>query len=218
MTVANLERHVDEEMGREVEKMLSCDDLRPLFSNVDGHIDRLIKALEERYVAIFDARLALKTRLVIRNPPLEHGVLWDPRWNLPYVPATMLRDALLSVARQTFTKCLGIKDFGTPEEPSSAVVLDAYPIQCPRGRSLLAVDYVEEERGISELDEPKRLPILTVSSGAVFRIVVVVKKGALSCTEEELFKELYRLIRIALKRGVGALTALGYGAFDVSSI
>jgi CRISPR-associated protein Cmr6 len=202
---------------KEIKKMFDCDGLRPLFSNIDSHIDRLIKTLEEQY-AIFDARLALKTRLVIRSPPLELGVSWDPHWNLPYIPATMLRDALLAVARQTFTKCLGIKDFGTLEEPSSVVVLDAYPIQCPYGRSLLTVDYIEEEKGVSELDEPKRLPMLTVSSNTAFRIVVVVKKGALNCTEDELFEELYLLIRIALKRGIGALTTLGYGTFDINSI
>jgi len=201
---------------REIEKTFNCDDLKPLFSNVDSHIDRLIKILEEKYAVIFDARLALKTRLVVRSPPLELGVPWDPQWNLPYIPATVLRDALQFATKQIITKCFGI--IGTLEEQSSVAVLDAYPIHCPYGSSLLTADYVEVERGVSELDEPEKLSILTVSSGTAFRIVVLVAKRALSCTEEELFKELYRLVKIALKRGIGALTSLGYGTFDVNSI
>jgi CRISPR-associated protein Cmr6 len=197
----------------------NCDDLRPLFDNVNSYVDRLIKALEEQYVTIFDARLALKTRLVTRlsNSPLELGVTWDPRWNLPYIPAVMLRDALQFATMQIITRCLGVKDFGTPEELSSVVVLDAYPIHCPRSRSLLTIDYVEVD-GISELDEPKRTPVLAVSSGVAFRIVLLAKKGALDCTEDKLFDEVCRLIKIALRRGIGALTSLGYGAFDVGSI
>jgi CRISPR/Cas system CMR subunit Cmr6 (Cas7 group RAMP superfamily) len=211
MTVpANLE--IDK---REIEKTFNCDGLKPLLSNVDSHIDRLIKILEERYAVIFDARLALKTRLVVRSPPLELGVPWDQQWNLPYIPATVLRDALQFATKQIITKCFGT--IGTLEEQSSVAVLDAYPIQCPYGSSLLTADYVEAD-GVSELDEPEKLPIITVSSGTVFRIVVLRAKRALSCTEEELFKELYRLVKIALKRGIGALTTLGYGTFDVNSI
>ncbi len=219
-TPVNLERvRYDEKVKQEIKRMFDCDGLRPLFSNVDGYVDRLIKALEEhkQYTVIFDARLALKTRLIIRSPPFEPGASWDPRWNLPYIPAVMLRDALQSATMQIAAKCLGVKDFGTPEEPSSIVVLDAYPIQCPRGRSLVAIDYIEEE-GVSELNEPERLPVLAVSSGTAFRVVLFAKKGAFDCTEDKLFSELYLLTMIALKRGIGTLTSLGYGVFDIRSI
>ncbi len=203
---------------REIEEMFNCDNLRPLFRDIDSRIDSLLKTLGEhrQYTAIFDARLALKTRLIIRSPPLEHGASWDPQWNLPYIPATMIKDVLQSAAG-IFTKCINVNDFGTLDKPSSIVILDAYPIQCPYGRSLVTVDYIEEE-GVSELDEPKRLPVLTVTSGTAFRIVLLIKEGALNCTEDSLFNELYLLVRIALRRGIGALTSLGYGVFDIRSI
>ncbi len=201
---------------QEIEKMFNCDDLRPLFNNVDSYVDRLIKALEEQYVPIFDAWLALKTRLIIRSPPLELGVPWDPQWNLPYIPAAMIRDALQSAAG-IFTKCIRVNDFGTLEKPSSIVVLDAYPIQCPYGCSLVTVDYIEKE-GVSELDELERLPVLAVSSNTAFRIVLLVKKGVFDCTEDKLFDEVYRLVKITLGRGIGMLTSLGYGTFDVGSM
>jgi CRISPR-associated protein Cmr6 len=212
------EQHNDLRIVQEIERMFNCDGLRLLFSSIENYMDRVIEALEEHgYTTIFDGRLALKTRLIIhlRNLPLELSVPWDPYWNLPYIPAATLRDALKAAAQQISTNCR--VDFGTLETPSTIAVLDAYPVQCPCCQSLVTVDYVEEE-GMCELSGIKQLPILTVSSNTAFRIVLLVRKENLSCPEDKFLDALYLLIKIALKRGVGALTSLGYGAFNINAI
>jgi CRISPR-associated protein Cmr6 len=213
-------------LGREVmlkiEEAFRCEALTPLFRAVDSHMDRVVRALEALgYAAIYDRRLGLMTRLAIhlRSPytsPLELGISWDPYWNLPYIPATSLKGAIRSTAELTHTNCL--KDLGTLEEASSIVVLDAYPILCPHGRSLVTVDiinphYREVEGKVSEVESsPTPLAMLTVTSGTAFRIAILAtKRKRPACTEEALS----RLVSEALRRGIGAKTSLGYGMFSV---
>jgi CRISPR-associated protein Cmr6 len=204
----------------EIERAFRCEALMPLFRAIDSHMDRVVKALDALgYAAIYDRRLGLMTRLAIhlRSPytsPLELGISWDPYWNLPYIPATSLKGAIRSSASRT--NCL--KDLGTLEEASSVVVLDAYPILCPHGRSLVTVDiinphYREVEREVSEVESsPTPLAMLTVASGSAFRIAILAtKRKRPACAEEELS----RLVSEALRRGIGAKTSLGYGMFNV---
>jgi CRISPR-associated protein Cmr6 len=207
------------EVMLEIERAFSCEALTPLFQAVDGHVERAVKALEELgYAAIYNRNLGLMTRLAIhlRNPytsPLELGTSWDPYWNLPYIPATSLKGAIRSTAELARTACL--KDLGTLEEASSVVVLDAYPILCPRGRSLVTVDiinphYREVEGKASEVESsPTPLAMLTVTSGTAFRIAILATRRRPACTEEALS----RLVSEALRRGIGAKTSLGYGVF-----
>jgi len=208
------------EVMLEIERAFRCEALMPLFRAVDSHVDRVVKALEALgYAAIYDSRLSLMTRLAIhlRSPytsPLELGISWDPYWNLPYIPATSLKGAIRSSASRT--NCL--KDLGTLEEASSVVVLDAYPILCPRDRSLVTVDiinphYREVEGEVSEVESsPTPLAMLTVASGTAFRIAILAtKRKRPACAEETLS----RLVSEALRRGIGAKTSLGYGMFNV---
>jgi len=207
------------EVMLEIERAFSCEALTPLFRAVDGHVERAVKALEELgYAAIYNRNLGLMTRLAIhlRSPytsPLELGTSWDPYWNLPYIPATSLKGAIRSAAELTRTACL--RDLGTLGEASSVVVLDAYPILCPRGRSLVTVDiinphYREVEGEVSEVESrPTPLAMLTVTSGAAFRIAILATRRRPACTEEALS----RLVSEALRRGIGAKTSLGYGVF-----
>jgi CRISPR-associated protein Cmr6 len=207
------------EVMLEIERAFSCEALTPLFRAVDGHVERAVKALEELgYAAIYDKKLGLMTRLAIhlRSPytsPLELGTSWDPYWNLPYIPATSLKGAIRSAAELTRTACL--RDLGTLGEASSVVVLDAYPILCPRGRSLVTVDiinphYREVEGEVSEVESsPTPLAMLTVTSGTAFRIAILATRRRPACTEEALS----RLVSEALRRGIGAKTSLGYGVF-----
>ncbi len=210
------------EVMLEIERAYRCEALMPVFRAVDSHMDRVVKALEELgYAAIYDRRLGLMTRLAIhlRSPytsPLELGISWDPYWNLPYIPATSLKGAIRSTAELTHTNCL--KDLGTLEEASSIVVLDAYPILCPHGRSLVTVDiinphYREVEGKVSEVESsPTPLTMLTVASGTAFRIAILAtKRKRPACAEETLS----RLVSEALRRGIGAKTPLGYGMFNV---
>jgi len=208
------------EVMLEIERAYRCEALMPLFRAVDSHMDRVVKALEALgYAAIYDRRLGLMTRLAIhlRSPytsPLELGISWDPYWNLPYIPATSLKGAIRSTAELTRTNCL--KDLGTLEEASSVVVLDAYPILCPRDRSMITVDiinphYREVEGEVSEIESsPTPLAMLTVANGTAFRIAILAtKRKRLACAEETLS----RLVSEALRRGIGAKTSLGYGIF-----
>lgn len=207
------------EVMLEIERAFSCEALTPLFRAVDGHVERAVKALEELgYAAIYDKKLGLMTRLAIhlRSPytsPLELGTSWDPYWNLPYIPATSLKGAIRSTAELARTACL--RDLGTLGEASSVVVLDAYPILCPRGRSLVTVDiinphYREVEGEVSEVESsPTPLAMLTVTSGTAFRIAILATRRRPACTEEALS----RLVSEALRRGIGAKTSLGYGVF-----
>jgi len=204
----------------EIERAFRCEALTSLFRAVDSHVDWVVKALEALgYAAIYDRRLGLMTRLAIhlRSPytsPLELGTSWDPYWNLPYIPATSLKGAIRSSAGRT--NCL--KDLGTLEEASSVVVLDAYPILCPHGRSLVTVDiinphYREVEGEVSEVESsPTPLAMLTVASGTAFRITILAtKRKRPACAEEALS----RLVSEALRRGIGTKTSLGYGMFNV---
>jgi len=208
------------EVMLEIERAFRCEALTSLFRAVDSHVDRVVKALETLgYAAIYDSRLSLMTRLAIhlRSPytsPLELGISWDPYWNLPYIPATSLKGAIRSSASRT--NCL--KDLGTLEEASSVVVLDAYPILCPRDRYLVTVDiinphYREVEGEVSEVESsPTPLAMLTVASGTAFRIAILAtKRKRPACVEEALS----RLVSEALRRGIGAKTSLGYGMFNV---
>ena len=207
------------EVMLEIERAFSCEALTPLFRAVDSHVERAVKALEELgYAAIYNRNLGLMTRLAIhlRSPytsPLELGTSWDPYWNLPYIPATSLKGAIRSTAELTRTACL--RDLGTLGEASSVVVLDAYPILCPRGRSLVTVDiinphYREVEGEVSEVESsPTPLAMLTVTSGTAFRIAILATRRRPACTEEALS----RLVSEALRRGIGAKTSLGYGVF-----
>jgi len=212
------------EVMLEMERAFSCEALTPLFRAVDNHVERVVKALEELgYTAIYNRNLGLTSRLAIhlRSPytsPLELGTSWDPYWNLPYIPATSLKGAIRSTAELTGSSCL--KDLGTLGEASSVVVLDAYPVLCPRGRSLITVDivnphYREAEGKVSEVESsPAPLAMLTVTSGTAFRIVVLAARRRPACGEEALS----RIVSEALRRGIGAKTSLGYGIFKVSTI
>ena len=210
--ISYIRRYDLDKTVEEIEKAFKCEALMSLFKTIDSYVDKAVKALEEQgYAIIHDRRLALKTRLVLYFRGFE--LPWDPYWNVPYLPASMIAEALRLAAWRIGRQCFSVKDLGTLEEKSPIAVLDAYPIFCPHSHSMIVADYIEEE-GMCELDTPRRLPMLTIATNTVFRFVIV-KKERLSCPEDKLFDELYLALRIALRRGIGALLPLGYGIFDV---
>jgi CRISPR/Cas system CMR subunit Cmr6 (Cas7 group RAMP superfamily) len=198
----------------EIERAFRCEALVPLFRAIETHVDRVVKALEENgYTVAYDGRLGLMTRLAMHSPytsPLELIIPWHHFWNVPYIPASMLKQSIELAIKSFINRC-SIRDFGTLEEEEAPIaILDAYPVQCPHDRNLFTVDYVLLDN-FGGWDE---VPILTISRGTAFRIVLMRKDKAdleNRCTEDELL----RILRIALHKGIGALRELGYGIFDV---
>jgi CRISPR-associated protein Cmr6 len=218
-----------------------CENVRDILANVTKHMDYVAKSLEELgYEVVFRGDMALMSRLAInlRHPytePLEPGISWDPYWNLPYIPSSSLKGAIRAIAENTKSPCT--KAFGDTEESSTIVILDSYPTYCPSGKSLLTLDiinphYREVEGEISEVESsPTPLTMLTVSTGVAFRVIVLVARNRLTtrcskasgnhvyvgknCEEACTTDDLRKIVMQALKEGIGAKTALGYGAFGV---
>jgi len=216
-----------------------CENVRDLLANVAKHMDYVAKSLEELgYEVVFRGDMTLMSRLAInlRHPytgPLEAGISWDPYWNLPYIPSSSLKGAIRAIAENTRPHCT--KAFGDTEESSTIVVLDSYPTYCPGGKSLLTLDiinphYREVEGEISEVESsPTPLTMLTVSTGVAFRVIVLVARNRLTtrcnkapkdyvyvnkdCKEACTTDDLKGILMQALMEGIGAKTALGYGAF-----
>ncbi|MGC8570305.1 MAG: type III-B CRISPR module RAMP protein Cmr6 [Caldivirga sp.] len=180
----------------------------------------------------------------LSNPytePLEPAISWDPYWNLPYIPASSLKGSMRAIAHNSKNPC--INAFGMQNESSTIITLDAYPVYCPQNRSLLTLDvlnphYRETEGEVSEAQsKPTPLPFLTVSRGVGFKIVVMVARNRIKerlikgkCSEEDTSdyvytntnckkactkKEIEGIVMETLRNGIGAKTALGYGAFNI---
>ena len=224
---------------RELVNAYRCDNIKDLLTSVDNHMNYVVESLKKLgYEVVFKGDMALITRLAInlRHPytePLEPGISWDPYWNLPYIPSSSLRGAIRAIAENAKSPC--VKAFGDTEESSTIVILDSYPIYCPSGKSLLTLDiinphYREVEGEISEVESsPTPLTMLTVSTGVAFRVIVLVARSRLTtrcskasgnyvyvgknCEEACTTNELRNIVIQALKEGIGAKTALGYGTF-----
>jgi len=218
-----------------------CENIGDLLANVDKHMDYVTKSLEELgYEVIFRGKMALMSRLAInlRHPytePLEPGISWDPYWNLPYIPSSSLKGAIRAIAENTKSPC--VRAFGDTEESSTIVVLDSYPTYCPGGKSLLTLDiinphYREIEGEISEVESsPTPLTMLTVSTGVAFRVIILAARNRLTtrcskvsgnhvyvgknCEKACTTDDLRKIVMQALREGIGAKTALGYGAFRI---
>jgi CRISPR-associated protein Cmr6 len=225
----------------ELRDAYKCDNIRDLLINVAKHMDYVAKSLEELgYQVIFRGDMVLMSRLAInlRHPytePLEPGISWDPYWNLPYIPSSSLKGAIRAIAENTKSPC--VRAFGNTEESSTIVVLDSYPTYCPGGKSLLTLDiinphYSEVEGKVSEVESsPTPLTMLTVSTGVAFRVIILTARNRLTtrcnkvskdyvyvnkdCKEACTINDLRNIIMQALREGIGAKTALGYGAFRI---
>ncbi len=224
-----------------------CSNINDTLSKVSKHIDTVVEALEGLgYVTLIKKNVVLLTRLAIglNNPytePLEPAISWDPYWNLPYIPASSLKGAMRAVAYNNKSPCLSA--FGTQNESSTVIVLDAYPVYCPRERGLLTLDilnphYRETEGEVSEVQsKPTPLPFLTISRGVGLKVVVMAAKNRIrerliegkcgskdagdyiytnaNCDKVCTRREFERIITDALEGGIGAKTALGYGVFNI---
>jgi len=225
----------------ELRDAYKCDNIRDLLINVAKHMDYVAKSLEELgYQVIFRGDMVLMSRLAInlRHPytePLEPGISWDPYWNLPYIPSSSLKGAIRAIAENTKSPC--VRAFGNTEESSTIVVLDSYPTYCPGDKSLLTLDiinphYSEVEGKVSEVESsPTPLTMLTVSTGVAFRVIILTARNRLTtrcnkvskdyvyvnkdCKEACTINDLRNIIMQALREGIGAKTALGYGAFRI---
>jgi CRISPR-associated protein Cmr6 len=232
---------LNRDLMMELVNAYKCENVRDLLANVAKHMDYVAKSLEELgYEVVFRGDMALMSRLAInlRHPytePLEPGISWDPYWNLPYIPSSSLKGAIRAIAENTRSPCT--KAFGDTEESSTIVVLDSYPTYCPGGKSLLTLDiinphYREVEGEISEVESsPTPLTMLTVSTGVAFRVIVLVARNRLTtrcskasgnhvyvgknCEEACTTNDLRNIVMQTLREGIGAKTALGYGAFRI---
>jgi CRISPR-associated protein Cmr6 len=219
----------------ELRDAYKCDNIRDLLINVAKHMDYVAKSLEELgYQVIFRGDMALMSRLAInlRHPytePLEPGISWDPYWNLPYIPSSSLKGAIRAIAENTKLPC--VRAFG------NIVILDSYPTYCPGGKSLLTLDiinphYSEVEGKVSEVESsPTPLTMLTVSTGVAFRVIILAARNRLTtrcskvsgnhvyvgknCEETCTTDDLRKIVMQALREGIGAKTALGYGEFRI---
>ncbi|WP_291765807.1 type III-B CRISPR module RAMP protein Cmr6, partial [Caldivirga sp. UBA161] len=234
------------EIMRELTEVYKCSNINDTLSKVSRHIDTVAKALEGLgYVTLINTNVVLLTRLAIgfNNPytePLEPAISWDPYWNLPYIPASSLKGAMRSVAHNNKSQCLNA--FGAQDESSSIIILDAYPVYCPQGKSLLTLDilnphYRETEGEVSEVQSrPTPLPFLTISRGVGLKVVVMVARSRIrerlkgKCSDKDISNYVYakanckeactgeefrKIIIEALQSGIGAKTALGYGIFNI---
>ncbi|AET32462.1 type III-B CRISPR module RAMP protein Cmr6 [Pyrobaculum ferrireducens] len=184
---------------------------------VGRYVEAVMEAAKSVFRPVYRFEFTLETRLVIHTKwpylPLEIGISWHPIFNIPYIPATSLKGAL----RATFPNSLCELDktalFGEQSEEGKLTVFDAYPVKWEKlvEPDVITPHYKEVSGVIHEAAaDPIPLVFPAIPPGVTFAFIIGVKSHGLG---SECVTELFNAVRDALRLGVGAKTAIGYGIF-----
>jgi CRISPR-associated protein Cmr6 len=184
---------------------------------VRRYVEAVMEVAKSVFRPVYRFEFTLETRLVIHTKwpylPLEIGISWHPIFNIPYIPATSLKGALRAALPNSV--CGLEKDalFGTQSAEGRLIVFDAFPIKWDRlvEPDVVTPHYKEVGGNIHEAAaDPIPLVYPTVGSGTVFVFIVGIEGGEAnsSCATE-----LFNVVKEALRVGLGAKTAVGYGIF-----
>jgi CRISPR-associated protein Cmr6 len=174
----------------------------------------------------------------------EVGLMFDPIFNVPYIPGSTIKGAVKAALRELVSKekskeeaeklCKEI--FGDEESASLVGFTDAYPIKVKEDENnyllypdVMTQHYSEETK--DELDiKPNPIVYVTIAPGTEFKFYMFFKRsrtGKRITREiknriaenpqptEELLGIVDKALLYALIKGIGAKTALGYSKFKV---
>jgi len=151
--------------------------------------------------------------------PFEVGLNFDPILNMPYILGSSIKGAVRAAFNTYFKENKDIEDklFG---DTSVGLVRfsDAYPISLGRYGLLLYPDVITPHYSNAK-DEltvtPNPIVYLTIAPETKFIFYVYWRKNSLSNSEKYMLK---LALLLALARGIGARTSVGYSSFKVLCI
>jgi CRISPR-associated protein Cmr6 len=175
----------------------------------------------------------------------EIGLMFDPIFNVPYIPASTIKGAVYAALCELMSKekskeeaeklCKEI--FGDKESTSLVGFTDAYPIKVKEGENnhllypdVMTPHYSEETKDELAV-EPNPIVYVTIAPGTEFKFYMFFKRSRagkrIGIREiknkisenpqpaEELLGIVDKALLYALIKGIGAKTALGYSKFKV---
>ncbi len=202
---------------------------------VNKHLNQIgfCKAMEQLGYTLIVFHAKLKTPLITgigESHPHEIGMVFDHTMGIPYIPASGIKGVsrlhfILNHIEQNMPdgdsvdveSIDGFVDaFGAQEKRGNVVFLDAYSTKTPKLKVDVMTphygDYYKEGSEIPPADNqnPNPIKFLTVQEGTEFIFRMVVKDAKID-TVTAAVKKMF-------ENGIGAKTALGYGAFTVLTL
>jgi CRISPR-associated protein Cmr6 len=174
------------------------------------------------YLSMGFAVLELDAKLTYRGlvgssssfgrPAFDVGLSFDPILNVPYIPSSSVKGAF-KAANDT-AKLL------RDESVRKLDFSDAYPVDHGLKGYLLVPDvltphYTKGGKDVLREDEavPVPVPYLSLAPDSVYRFMVGVEGVR---PDDEFFKTVVKVFKLALECGIGAKTSLGYGVFELT--
>jgi CRISPR-associated protein Cmr6 len=151
--------------------------------------------------------------------PLELGMAVHHVYGLPYLPATGLKGLCRAVAAENAG--LAERLYGRQDVAGQVVILDGLPVNFEVRRDVMTPhfpDWYAGSRGAKPDDtsDPRPLPFLSVAKGSEFEVVLLALSRNTAAVDLEQVEN--HLRQGCDERGLGAKTAAGYGAFQVTKL
>lgn len=193
---------------------------------VNKHFDQIKQAYSSLRFPVLDleARLTYKGLVGASSsfgqPAFKVGLSFDPLLNVPYIPGPSIKGAVK--AASILKKVLPDKLLGEIFGNGSIGRLDfsdAYPVERGAKGYILIPDVLTphySKRGEDVLKEdqvvPTPIPFLSIAPTTKFRFLIVDRAQK---ADQPFLETLLKAVAVAFSLGVGAKTALGYGAFEL---
>ncbi|MEM3404142.1 MAG: type III-B CRISPR module RAMP protein Cmr6 [Nitrososphaeria archaeon] len=212
---------------RSVLEMLTKYSKEVSLAKVNRHLDETKAAYSSLGFPILDLEARLTYRAVVGasstfgQTAFEVGLSFDPLLNVPYIPGSSIKGAVKAASRlgkvipddkmlrELFGNGLvGRLDFS-----------DAYPVEGGVKGYILIPDvltphYSKGGEDVLEEDKimPTPIPFLSIAPTTRFRFLIADRAQKL---DQPFLETLLKAVAVAFSLGVGAKTALGYGAFEL---
>jgi len=191
--------------------------------NLSFNLDSILKKMRYEYIKV-------KCMLVNRGisgisssfglVPFEIGLNFDPISNVPFIPGSSIKGAVRATFSIYFKSKQNIEEriFGGKNFIGVVRFSDAYPINLGKNGLLLYPDvitphYTDAEDELSV--KPTPIVHLSIAPGTLFLFYIYWRPNNLSSNEKYMLRS---ALLLALIRGIGARTRIGYSFFKIVNI
>ena len=199
------------------------------FSLVSKHLNQIKQAYSSLRFPIIDLEAKLMYRGLVGasssfgQPAFKVGLSFDTILNVPYIPGSSIKGAVKAASRLKKVipdELLG-ELFGN-DSVGRLDFMDAYPVDGGVKGYILIPDvltphYSKWGEDVLEEDQvmPTPIPFLSIAPTTRFRFLIVDKAQKV---DQPFLETLLKAVAVAFSLGIGAKTALGYGAFELVKV
>jgi len=216
-----------EALVRKLIERLTQYSSRADFRLVNEHLNQIKQAYSSLRFPVLDLEAKLTYRGLVGasssfgQPAFEVGLSFDPLLNVPYIPGSSIKGAVKAAGRlkkvipddELVRELLGNGSVGRLD------FMDAYPVEGGVKGYILIPDVLTphyNKRGEDILEEdkvmPTPIPFLSIAPATKFRFLIADRAQK---ADQPFLETLLKAVAVAFSLGVGAKTALGYGAFEL---